>query len=588
MAHALGAVDPSRIIPDNGAATALWEMTWNKGENSLLTAHTPPRDPEDRRAPSEVRVWDKVWALSMPSRVHALFKDSYVESVLIRREYAIVLKDAITWASKRSPTTFDSGDRTDDDDEPLVEIKNPFSEPEASRAIVPRKMLWLYYILVFRLAVGLPTIFVNDSNHLYIFNHSGAFVFTDYESPFETSAGERFKECITRDYWCLVDSSARFIGVPEFIMEQNRFVVQAASPRIEHTKWTRKTPYQFFTYFMKPWTLSELIAGREFQKASVLPSEAELAAYYARHVPSARIAYRHAQAQSMPLFEDKIREDLRDLSFETFKSLLTTLSTMRVGNQEVSHKYILIAPMPGDRATFTTDVPSRYIFELIHNALDISTHHQAAGLYNFLAKFPQTRATAGYLLEHYFHQIIIKGGEWEVRSLAHTDTGPKNVVWSATDDRPSVPAIEYLHLGCISPLRSFILVSDNPLENMAYRSFEVRVFDPYDRQLQLDDGYYYRPNPDFPATFDGFVYTSHTQTATLFQATVSPDHSMSLRGIKWLQELGVIKFDYIIVTPPGPIQVPIPIAVNQCFDKKYQIIVKSLDLGPDLPFQPGV
>ncbi|KDQ10884.1 hypothetical protein BOTBODRAFT_177771 [Botryobasidium botryosum FD-172 SS1] len=540
MAHPFDAIDPSHITLDKDAAAVLWEMTWNKGEGSLFAVYTPLRDLEDRRASSEVRVWGKFWALSMPRQFQDRFMGAHAEGILIRREYETVLRDAIACASDQPETTFDSRNRKDDDDDPLAEVKNPFSEPEALRAILPRifiplghpgvgKTLWLYYTLVLRLAVGLPTIFVNNPNHLYTFNHSGAFIFKDYESPFEDNAGEMFKCCITRDCWCLVDSNAHLIGVPEFIMSQNRFVVQAASPHAERTKWTQKTPYEYTHYFMRPWTLSELIAG--FNLASALPSEAEFAAYYARHIPSARTAYQHARAESMPLFEDKIREDLKDLSFERFRSLLTTLSTMRVGNPEISHNYILVAPMPGKRTTFTTDVPSRYVFELIRS---------------------------------------------------------KTIVWSATDDRPSVPAIEYLHLGCISPLRSFILISDKPLENPAYRPLGVRAYDPYDRQLQLDDGYYYRPNPDFQAIFNGFIYTSSTQTATLFQATVSPDHPMSLREIGWLQELGVVKFDYIIVTPPGPIQVPISISVNQYFGKKHQIIVKSLDLGPDLPTQPEV
>jgi hypothetical protein len=61
-------------------------------------------------------------------------------------------------------------------------------------------------------------------------------------------------------------------------------------------------------------------------------------------------------------------------------------------------------------------------------------------------------------------------------------------------------------------------------------------------------------------TFDAFIYESASKTATTIQVTTTKrTDSVKEGGIQWLQDLGVGKFCYIAVSPPGtPLDLPFP------------------------------
>ncbi|KDQ21926.1 hypothetical protein BOTBODRAFT_26330 [Botryobasidium botryosum FD-172 SS1] len=68
-----------------------------------------------------------------------------IDDILIRR--GMKRRRGMQWPEKThsldSYTTFDSGDRKDDDDELLAKIVNPSSDPEAARAIKTRVFILL-------------------------------------------------------------------------------------------------------------------------------------------------------------------------------------------------------------------------------------------------------------------------------------------------------------------------------------------------------------------------------------------------------------------------------------------------------------
>lgn len=66
---------------------------------------------------------------------------------------------------------------------------------------------------------------------------------------------------IPLETWVLIDSSKNLVGVLAVVKKLGRFIVQAAPPKPSQMQWKDKVDAQVLTYFMKPWTLPELILG---------------------------------------------------------------------------------------------------------------------------------------------------------------------------------------------------------------------------------------------------------------------------------------------------------------------------------------
>jgi hypothetical protein len=101
--------------------------------------------------------------------------------------------------------------------------------------------------------------------------------------------------------------------------------------------------------------------------------------------------------------------------------------------------------------------------------------------------------------------------------------------------------------------------------------------------LALVDGYYC-PSYITEETLDAFIYDAASKTATIFQATVSSEHSVKEGGVRWLQGLGVQTFRYIAVTPPNQtMDLPFPNAWSNTggpsFPDKYVLVVKDFPIS---------
>lgn len=73
---------------------------------------------------------------------------------------------------------------------------------------------------------------------------------------------KHFDESLVTDkYWCLVDSNQKLETVPTELIETEAFLIQTASPREVRTDWWKKANRPRPTFFMKEWSLPELIVG---------------------------------------------------------------------------------------------------------------------------------------------------------------------------------------------------------------------------------------------------------------------------------------------------------------------------------------
>jgi hypothetical protein len=451
----------------------------------------------------------------------------------------------------------------------------------ATSSISVGKTALLYVLLVLRLQAQLPTIYQSRDSHLYYFADDGVSLINLASSPIATN----FKSQFHQSTWCLIDSNQNLDTVPVFIQDLDLFIVQASSPRPHRYAWIDKATRPVLRYFMKSWTLPELLVGYVtyllISEPFVIPlsrvlqdevcSEAQIEFFSTRYGTSARSVYTNA---SHPLnYETSLLEKMARITYKGMAKLFREASPLDLAGA-VSHQLVAISP-GATRNAFESTFPTRYVYEKFRDSLSTHKLEAVARLYDIFVRNPNTKVPAGFMLEDDVNDVFFRGGEWSLVPMMKSNrTGPKYTHWKDPNG-PITP--QYLHLGYLG---HHIAIDTTPHPaGTVYVALPLKRFLP-GGPLQLVDGYYY-PSSRSQETFDAFIYESASKTATVLQVTTAKTHSVKEGGVKWLQGLGVERFRYIAVsTPNTPIDLPFPNGWNAStgpsIPGKYLLTVESL------------
>ncbi|KAF5381962.1 hypothetical protein D9615_004249 [Tricholomella constricta] len=555
--------DSQKIFPGVEEALAtVWSIAKKENFDDLFELRKVERD----NPPIDVVIPDTFLVLKNPT--NALFP--FDTAALITMEYVQILKDVISFyidpyaghADQASETGNDEGPM--DVDEPdenqlLLNIveKNPFKNNpslqqrrQASGFILLGnpgigKTVWLKFLLVLRLLARQPTIFQDRPQHFLFFD--GERVFSrdcegdSFAALYLINSGQ-----IPKYTWCLIDTNDALTTIPQSIHDLQLFIVQSSSPHSQRLHWLNKTQFTYMKYYMKPWTLSELILGRTLQPRIL--SEANIEGFYNKYGPFPRQVYGYARAPSR--YEEGLLGKIDQMTLKKLQRLFAeTINTTH--SHDVSHPLILISPTEV-RSKPTLSIPTCHLFQLLRGVFVDCLLENSALLYDAFLENPRTRAPAGYLLEEKMH-LLCGGGEWEIVPLERSrHAGPKNHHWKTPEESPKP---QYLYLG-----REEAHISINDEQLPAQATYKTLKLINYLGGVLLDlQDAYYRPLRGNEATYDTSIYDRATKTATIFQATVSEQLSVKEKGLAWLQSLGVKRFRYIAVTPPGSkIDLPFP------------------------------
>ena len=453
----------------------------------------------------------------------------------------------------------------------------------ATSSISVGKTVLLNVLLVLRLQARLPTIYQSRGSHLYYFADDGVYVISLTPSLIATNFSSQFH----KSTWCLIDSNQSIDTVPVFIQDLDLFIVQASSPCPHRHTWTDKATSPVLQYFMKSWTLPELLVGYVtyllISEPFVIPpsrvlqrnvrSEKQIKSFSDRYGTSALSVYTYA---SDPLnYEASLLNKVAMITYEDMAKLFRGASQSDLGGA-VSY---LVTISPGaTRNVFEATFPTRYVYEKCRDSFSYHKLEAAARLYDIFVQYQSTKVPAGFMLEDAVNDVFPRGGEWSlVPMMKSNGMGTKYTHWK----NPSGPITpQYLHLGY---LEHHIAIDTTPHPvGTVYAALPLKRF-LTDRPLELVDGYY-RPSSRVQETFDAFIYESASKTATVFQVTTEKTHSVKEGGVKWLhwQRLGVERFRYIAVsTPDTPLDLPFPNEWNDeptgpSIPEKYLLTVESL------------
>ncbi|CCM02771.1 uncharacterized protein FIBRA_04879 [Fibroporia radiculosa] len=473
-----------------------------------------------------------------------------MSSVLIRAEYPKVLQHIISRAviGTTKNTRNEDDEAMEVDAMELSPFYNPFVDlplqlPVDLGAVVignpgVGKSMFLLYVLVLRLLVGLPTILQLWPGELLLFVDEGVFTIP---FPLAGSASE-LQRYIPRFTWIFVDSSPKLTGVHQSNYSRpdlSSFILQAASPCWERIQWMKKQPGSVQMCWMDVWPLEELIIGYAilyfcpkyniqcidtrdtyvWPQPSTRPSESQLLLWFERYGANARPAYGFGAAPDD--YDDMIVGPLRRLD----KTALVKLLHEAIGaNMEanVSHLLITAAPAQSDRRRCNVRVANNYLLFQILERLEHSLEHVASELYDIFSREQSTRAAAGVLLEGAFLITFPQGGGWPITAMQKSEkSGLKNTHWHSSKNTSS----KYLCLGFKAGAMDIAT------------TLPSGRFDPLDRyhcstteRLTLRDGFYVSESKSQP-TFDAFIYDDRTQHAIMFQVTVALNHGISEVGL---------------------------------------------------------
>ncbi|KAF8221560.1 hypothetical protein L208DRAFT_1414824 [Tricholoma matsutake] len=477
-------------LPSEHSLHKLWMLA---KEPQAMLFETRPVQRDEISPSTETNLPLDCMVLKGGDWVRELQPDSRFTGVLIRAEYKEALRAIMEWFLHGNKVTEDPMEVDDMQPAPLG---NPFLDVpiglvSENWAFVLLgnpgigKTAFLYVLLVLRLQARLPTIYQSRDTYLYYFADNGVFrihlpglVATNFKSQFYPST------------WCLIDSNQSLDTVPVFIQDLDLFIVQASSPR-PRFEWMDKATSPVLRYFMKSWTLSELLVGYVtlISEPFVIPlsralqrkvcSEAQIEFFSNRYGTSARSVYRHASRPSD--YDITLLGKLTSITYERLDSLIRQSSALDLSGP-VSHQIIILSP-GSSRKAFESTFPTRYIYEKLRDRLFNHKLEAVARLYDI---FVRNKVPAGFMLEDAVNDVFFRGGEWSlVNMMKSNHMGPKYTHWK---DPKGPISPQYLHLGYMG---RHIAIDTNPNPvGTVYVPLPLVHF-LTGAQLQLKDGYYY-------------------------------------------------------------------------------------------------
>ncbi|KAF9025779.1 hypothetical protein BDZ89DRAFT_1161569 [Hymenopellis radicata] len=413
------------------------------------------------------------------------------------------------------------------------------------------KSCFLWAVFNLRAMAGLPTLYVAGSpSSSILWKASKA-----YRVDLNNIDNLELQQLLPIDTWCLVDSHAGLVTVPQSLVSGDRFIIQAASPRMGRMQWKKKVVRTYY-FIMKPWDIGELIAGRQCQRGRARTChETQLVQFYNLYGGSARDAYFYAPRmeefeESLSAAFDRLETDSIRHSFRRDPSLFVPEST----------SHLLLSYFPVDdrkRTVWTLDSPSPPLLKRLLSRIN-SNYKEAQKawfLFNLGSSSPGCRAVAAHMFDGFYHQHLTSGGSWALRRMvADEDRIPRpnqaNRGWKTVEETEKILVANKV-----------ISIEDHHLASSPVTVPEFS-FDEWSVHVPLLLGVYHHPTQRTFSTFDSF-YVDKIGHAVTFQASISKGHGASPSGKAWLEARGISRVTYVYVTPrSGQDSVSLPLEVD--------------------------
>ena len=115
----------------------------------------------------------------------------------------------------------------------------------------------MYYLLIYRLALGLPTILQTRREHAILFHRGGASILDDLENPEAYGALKFPRGSHHKRIWALIDTGPLLPEPAGVFKHPGTFFIVNVTSRSNLREWFYEV--ESATFFMRPWAFSEII-----------------------------------------------------------------------------------------------------------------------------------------------------------------------------------------------------------------------------------------------------------------------------------------------------------------------------------------
>ena len=250
-------------------------------------------------------------------------------------------------------------------------VRSLLASPPAEPNLRSGKTFFLLWILIRRLALGLPTALQINRGYALLFHEDGVSQFTHpehdgiYAPLFSPGPGR---------IWALVDSNWDLLQ-PTGAFNTGRpfFVVEATSPYRQRLQWLSRVDSQYF--YMKRWSFSEVLQAYAdipmgvrkthiFCSRSFLgeaPPYTEQQLWHLHNVYGASIKVMATDARNPRSYEGCVAHQVRGLNPQAVMAAHESKYT-----DDSSNLFIVIEPSPTSRTESTRSMPTKGLFKIFY------------------------------------------------------------------------------------------------------------------------------------------------------------------------------------------------------------------------------
>jgi len=256
------------------------------------------------------------------------------------------------------------------------------------------------------------------------------------------------------------------------------------------------------------------------------------------------------------------------VTFETLGKMPSYAAALQV--EDVSH-HILLVSLQSNRSRHSITIPSHYIYTKLRDQLHVHTLQEAVRLYQIFVRNEYTKGSAGHIFDD-VHNLFCKDGEWRITMMTKNKAGRLDTHFMSPNRGGKSSYMRLGYEGVRLTIEGHSLPTDVDAEfsPLAHHRFLLG------ENIHLQDGYYQPARGQL--TFDGFIYDTGTQTATMLQMAIATRHDAKVKGVEWLVDQGAKKIRLVAVTPPDvSLDLAIPNNLTPRIMEVFELVLESVE-----------
>ncbi|THU84567.1 hypothetical protein K435DRAFT_764936 [Dendrothele bispora CBS 962.96] len=290
--------------------------------------------------------------------------------------------------------------------------------------------------------------------------------------------------------------------------------------------------------------------------------------FFEKYGPSTRLLMKYAKIPDQ--FQSRLWDKIRKISLPMLRALVFAKPAVDVEEVQLGHWICGIHPGSSRYESYCTFTPT--ILAMVKDAYQDKWMDEVAYAYRQYSLFknnPFTRIPVKHVLEDWVHDVLMKGGCWEMSKLTGR-SGPKNNIYQIP---PAAPTTAWLVISSVGVR----IDKTHPVES-ATGALGLHWFGNIEFESNLG---YYRPRNPIQRALDAYIVDPDKESVFVIQTTLAKRHCAKSGGSKDLRDkYKGYKFHYIVVAGEQEIEIAMPKEIDGMWESRWCVRVDETMLFP--------